>query len=108
MSEKTYTQTEVDSIHKSWSNALANAKVKLRKYFYDSTIPKAIAARDKEWVAGTQPIIDSFIEFIERGDYSNGNEAQGCDEGEHLAAHHLRYLIEKWQQLKKELEENNG
>jgi hypothetical protein len=70
----------------------------------EKLISLALAARDKEWVAGTQPIIDSFIEFIKRGDYSNGNEAQGCDEGEHLAAHHLRYLIEKWQQLKQSME----
>jgi hypothetical protein len=64
-------------------------------------IKAVIAARDKWRIENTQPIIDSLVEFIKRGDYSNGNVAQGADEGEYFAAHHLQYLIEKWQQLLK-------
>ena len=65
---------------------------------------KTTAARDKWWMEGVEPIINSLVEHISHGDYSNGNTAQGSDEGEYLSAHHVEYLLDKWQSLKQSLE----
>ena len=65
-----------------------------------------LAARDKWWAEGVEPIINSLVEHIRHGDYSNGNTAQGSDEGEYLSAHHVEYLLNKWQSLKQSILED--
>ena len=62
-------------------------------------LEEKVSTPNKKWIVEAQSIIDSLVEFIKRGDYSNGNIEGGADEGEYLAANHLRYLIDKWKGL---------
>ena len=80
-----------------------------RQYFrngseqYEAGASAMLSARDKWWLEGVEPIINSLVEHIRHGDYSNGNTAQGSDEGEYLSAHHVEYLLDKWQSLKQSI-----
>ncbi len=46
-----------------------------------------------------QPIVDGLIEMVEHGDYSNGNTANGLDEGDVLARSRLDELKSAWRKI---------
>ena len=46
--------------------------------------------------------VDKWREVVEHGDYSNGNEAFGVDEGRVLTYQHIENLDKQWQSKLKE------
>lgn len=71
-------------------------------------IREALAANNKEWVAGIEPLITKLIEVISYGDYKNGNtDTTGMvDEGEVMQYNYIASLTNQWHQLKKNMEES--
>ena len=71
----------------------------IRKYRIPIHEPsfKAGQKAERERIA---PLVESLFEMIGWGDYSNGNEYQGFDEGRVRSGEHLERLEAQWQALK--------